>query len=417
MLQKTLDYACGAGADCGPIHQNGPCFNPNTVKSHCSYAVNSFFQKKGQSQGTCDFAGTAIVSASDPSYTTCPFPASASGSGTTTPVTTTPSTRVPTTTNTRPYTITPSTGGGLGIPSAPVSMEAITTSRVVPVQLPCRRKLSSLFANSSCIALRRYPCRGLVSIINHPKLLRPVTASVQPQELSALGNESNVVPSKEILDLWRSVEAVCFDVDSTVCVDEGIDELAEFCGAGKAVAEWTARAMGGSVPFEEALAARLSLFKPSLSKVEEYLEKRPPRLSPGIEELVKKLRANNIDVYLISGGFRQMINPVASILGIPRENIFANNLLFGNSGEFLGFDENEPTSRSGGKAKAVQQIRKGCLYKTMAMIGDGATDLEARKPGGADLFICYAGVQLREAVAAKADWLIFKFESLINSLD
>lgn len=37
------------------------------------------------------------------------------------------------------------------------------------------------------------------------------------------------------------------------------------------------RAMGGSVPFEEALAARLSLFKPSLSKVEEYLEKRPPR--------------------------------------------------------------------------------------------------------------------------------------------
>ena len=34
---------------------------------------------------------------------------------------------------------------------------------------------------------------------------------------------------------------MCFDVDSTVCIDEGIDELAEFCGAGRAVAEWTAR--------------------------------------------------------------------------------------------------------------------------------------------------------------------------------
>lgn len=45
----------------------------------------------------------------------------------------------------------------------------------------------------------------------------------------------------EVLELWRSVDAVCFDVDSTVCLDEGIDELAEFCGAGKAVAEWTAR--------------------------------------------------------------------------------------------------------------------------------------------------------------------------------
>lgn len=303
--------------------------------------------------------------------------------------------------------------------AAPSLMEALTTSRVVPLQVTCRKLSSSLSADFSCLEFKRYPCTsGRVSIMNHPNLLlRPVSASLQPQELSALGHEGNVAPSKEILELWRDVEAVCFDVDSTVCVDEGIDELAEFCGAGKAVAEWTARAMGGSVPFEEALAARLSLFKPSLSKVEEYLAKRPPRLSPGIEELVKKLRANKIDVYLISGGFRQMINPVASILGIPRENIFANNILFGNSGEFVGFDENEPTSRSGGKAKAVQQIRKGRLYKTMAMIGDGATDLEARKPGGADLFICYAGVQLREAVAAQADWLIFKFEPLINSLD
>lgn len=38
-----------------------------------------------------------------------------------------------------------------------------------------------------------------------------------------------------------------------------------------------ARAMGGSVPFEEALAARLSLFKPSLAHVQDFLEKRPPR--------------------------------------------------------------------------------------------------------------------------------------------
>lgn len=112
-----------------------------------------------------------------------------------------------------------------------------------------------------------------------------------------------------------------------------------------------------------------------------------------------------------------MINPVASILGIPPENIFANQLLFGSSGEFVGFDVNEPTSRSGGKATAVQKIRKVHGYKALVMIGDGATDLEARKPGGADLFICYAGVQLREAVAVKADWLVFSFADLINSLE
>jgi hypothetical protein len=45
----------------------------------------------------------------------------------------------------------------------------------------------------------------------------------------------------DVLELWRNSNAVYFDVDSTVCLDEGIDELAEFFGAGKAVAEWTSR--------------------------------------------------------------------------------------------------------------------------------------------------------------------------------
>ncbi|XP_010906139.1 PLASMODESMATA CALLOSE-BINDING PROTEIN 2 [Elaeis guineensis] len=105
-LQKTLDYACGAGADCSPIQQTGACYNPNTVLAHCSYAANSYFQRKGQTQQACDFAGTATLSASDPSSAGCTYPASSSAAGTsttpTTPTTTTPST---------PGTITPSTPG------------------------------------------------------------------------------------------------------------------------------------------------------------------------------------------------------------------------------------------------------------------------------------------------------------------
>ncbi|XP_021286570.1 PLASMODESMATA CALLOSE-BINDING PROTEIN 3-like, partial [Herrania umbratica] len=126
-LQKTLDYACGAGADCNPIHSNGPCFNPNTIKAHCNFAVNSYFQRKGQAQGSCDFAGTATVTASDPSSTGCAYPSSVSASSTTpttpvtttTPSTTTPSTMNPSTntpTSTTPYGTTTPTGvlGGVG---------------------------------------------------------------------------------------------------------------------------------------------------------------------------------------------------------------------------------------------------------------------------------------------------------------
>ncbi|XP_050376159.1 PLASMODESMATA CALLOSE-BINDING PROTEIN 3-like [Argentina anserina] len=109
VLQKTLDYACGAGADCNPIKSSGSCYNPNSVKAHCDYAVNSYFQKKGQAQGTCDFAGTATPVTTDPSVTGCTFPSSASTSGSTTPTT---GTATPTTGTTTPTTgtTTPTTG-------------------------------------------------------------------------------------------------------------------------------------------------------------------------------------------------------------------------------------------------------------------------------------------------------------------
>jgi phosphoserine phosphatase len=42
-----------------------------------------------------------------------------------------------------------------------------------------------------------------------------------------------------VLDVWTSADAVCFDVDSTVIKEEGIDALADHCGAGTAVAKWT----------------------------------------------------------------------------------------------------------------------------------------------------------------------------------
>ncbi|CAM9745794.1 unnamed protein product [Discosporangium mesarthrocarpum] len=49
-----------------------------------------------------------------------------------------------------------------------------------------------------------------------------------------------------------------------------------------------------------------------------------------------------------------MINPVADLLGIPRGNVYANNLIFSRaSGSYEGFDPEEPTSRDGGKPIVV----------------------------------------------------------------
>ncbi len=39
----------------------------------------------------------------------------------------------------------------------------------------------------------------------------------------------------DIRTIWRSADCVCFDVDSTVCKNEAIDDLAEFSGVGAQV--------------------------------------------------------------------------------------------------------------------------------------------------------------------------------------
>lgn len=43
---------------------------------------------------------------------------------------------------------------------------------------------------------------------------------------------------------------------------------------------------------------------------------------------MKKLQAQGKNVFLVSGGFRQVIHPIAESLNIPVSNVFANNLLF-----------------------------------------------------------------------------------------
>ena len=216
--------------------------------------------------------------------------------------------------------------------------------------------------------------------------------------------------------LWRMSRAVCFDVDSTVVTEEGIDVLAEACGAGPAVAEWTRKAMGGSVPFHVALEARLNLFKPSRKDVEDCLAKHPLQLTPGIPELMKKLQDKGKHVYLVSGGFRQMIHPVARVLDIPIERVYANNLLFDEStGKYLGFDANEPTSRAGGKGVVVGRLKELHGYDPVIMVGDGATDMEARPPATA--FVGFGGIVVREAVKNGSDWYVTDVQEMIDALD
>ena len=224
-------------------------------------------------------------------------------------------------------------------------------------------------------------------------------------------------PTAETIATLGQLDGVCFDVDSTFCQDESIDELAEFLGCGDVVRELTAKAMGGNVLFQDALKSRLDAMNPSRADVDRFLIEHPHILSEGIRELLGVLGERGIKVFLVSGGFRQIIEPLAEQLGIPKAHVFANNLLFEDGGgAYAGFDPEEFTSRSGGKREAVMHIKKAFGLETIAMVGDGATDAEAKGEGGAKLFIGYGGTVYREGVAERADGFVMRIDEVTSAL-
>ncbi|XP_042213996.1 phosphoserine phosphatase-like [Homarus americanus] len=237
------------------------------------------------------------------------------------------------------------------------------------------------------------------------------------------GLEKNIINRKvsklpspgECREIWRSTDAVCFDVDSTVIIDEGLDQLASFCGKADEVKKLTVQAMQGGMEFRTALRARLDLLQPKLSTIQKFTRSNLPKLTKDIDRLVAALQARDVDVYLVSGGFRSLIAPVAKMLNIPLENIFANRLKFFFDGEYGGFDETQLTSRSGGKAEVISWLKKREGYSSVVMIGDGATDMEACPP--ADAFIGFGGNIVREAVRDTATWFVYDFATLINELE
>ncbi|KAF7150506.1 hypothetical protein RHSIM_Rhsim02G0091300 [Rhododendron simsii] len=72
-LQRALDWACGNGADCSKLQVNQPCYLPNTVKDHASFAFNSYYQKLKHKGATCYFNAAALITALDPSHGSCKY--------------------------------------------------------------------------------------------------------------------------------------------------------------------------------------------------------------------------------------------------------------------------------------------------------------------------------------------------------
>jgi phosphoserine phosphatase len=177
----------------------------------------------------------------------------------------------------------------------------------------------------------------------------------------------------------RGRRLVVMDVDSTLIQDEVIELLAAHAGRAQEVAAVTERAMQGELDFAASLRERVAVLEglPQgvLAEVRDAV-----RLSPGARTLVRTLKRLGFTVAVVSGGFIEIVGPIAAELGI--DHAHANRLEI-RDGRLTGRVVGEIVDRAG-KAEALRRFAAEAglpLSRTVA-IGDGANDLDMLEAAG-----------------------------------
>jgi phosphoserine phosphatase len=204
---------------------------------------------------------------------------------------------------------------------------------------------------------------------------------------------------------------ILFDCDSTLSAVEGIDELARARGPElfAAVEAMTNDAMEGRIAVESVFGRRLEIIRPTAAQLADVGRRYLETIEPTALATVQTLRRQGWTPMIVSGGFRGAIRPLADHLGI--ERVEAVDLRFDpETGEYRGFDEAYPTTRSGGKPEVVRRLRAEFAPRQVVMVGDGVSDLEAKPE--VDLFIGFGRYAERARVRQEAHQFIRELADL-----
>uniref|UniRef100_UPI0025C13B40 phosphoglycerate dehydrogenase n=1 Tax=Brevundimonas sp. UBA7534 TaxID=1946138 RepID=UPI0025C13B40 len=199
-----------------------------------------------------------------------------------------------------------------------------------------------------------------------------------------------------------------FDFDSTLVDFETLEELADIALAGAPdaqaardrIAALTDQAMGGEIGFGEALRQRLALLPLTRDHVETLAAQAPDRLTASVRRNLGFFQNGAADVVILSGGFREVIAPVAQALGVPADRVLCNDLTYDDDGRVTGVDDANPLSHANGKPQAIHRLN---LAGRVVMVGDGWNDAEVKLAGAADAFYAFTEVVRRPPVVQAAD--------------
>lgn len=220
------------------------------------------------------------------------------------------------------------------------------------------------------------------------RIRRLVSSPVTGLEIDVSG--ADVVALRKVLALQASAHSVdvavspgglhrrgrrllVMDVDSTLIQDEVIEVLARHAGTERQVAEVTERAMRGELDFERSLHERVATLTGLPVSVLADV-RRSVRLTPGAATLVRTVRGLGFSVAVVSGGFIEIVGPLAAELGIQYAHA---NALETRDGLLTGRVSGPIVDRAE-KARALRRFARQAglpLSRTVA-VGDGANDLD-----------------------------------------
>ncbi|MGA5464875.1 phosphoserine phosphatase SerB [Mycobacterium sp. NPDC050041] len=240
------------------------------------------------------------------------------------------------------------------------------------------RELAFLGVNIDFIrGISDYPVTGLELGVSVPSA---VLAKHVQSALARVSADEQVDLALEDYSISRRAKRlIVFDVDSTLIQGEVIEMLADRAGALAAVAEVTEAAMRGELDFAESLHRRVAtlagLPAEVLDEVAEQLE-----LTPGARTTIRTLRRLGYHCGVVSGGFRQVIEPLAHELML--DYVAANELEIVD-GKLTGRVVGQVVDRPG-KARALRDFAQqvGVPMEQTVAVGDGANDIDMLAAAG-----------------------------------
>lgn len=205
---------------------------------------------------------------------------------------------------------------------------------------------------------------------SYPGSLQELRALAREKELEQVGGFSvNFAP----LDLRNDEKKLLImDVDSTLIRQEVIDELAGFAGKSAEVAEVTERAMRGELDFEASLRERV---KALAGQPESILEDVHSLIfyTPGARRLVSAFLTKGHAVAVVSGGFAQVLEPLAQDLKLTYARA---NILEVQDGVLTGGVLGRVIDAQAKKDSLLEWAEaEGVSPSQVIAVGDGANDL------------------------------------------